>query len=153
MLQTAHGSLMTGLHLEFEQGFPDNDTVAAAYDRADFARAVVTYKHFFPAVSGMAILAGTRAAGVVPNSVFGTMDTRPGQVGFTLNCDTPYAPILLDLSSGPLVVDLPPGLITGAALKTDQSWIADLGLAAPTATAGRDTSSSLLIILTLEHVA
>lgn len=115
----------------FEGGFPDEKTVAAAYDDADLVRAITCYKHFFPAVSGMAILKGSAAAGVIPNRVFGTMDTRPGQVGFTLNSDTPYAPIIIDLADGPLVVTLPEGAIVGAALNTDQSWIADLGIAGP----------------------
>jgi hypothetical protein len=119
---------------EFPGGFPTEETVAAAYDAADFVRAVTCYKHFFPAVSGEAILSGTQTVGVVPNRVFGTMDTRPGQVGFTLNSDTPYAPVLLDLSNGPLVVTIPPGPIVGASLNADQSWIADLGI--PGADAG-----------------
>lgn len=116
---------------EFVGGFPSDATIAAAYDDADAARAVICYKHFFPAVSGMAIFAGTTAAGIEPNRVFGTMDTRPGQVGFTLNSDTPYAPVLLDLTAGPLVVIIPPGPIVGAALNVDQSWIADLGIPGP----------------------
>lgn len=118
---------------EFTGGFPTADTITAAYDAADYARAVTCYKHFFPAVSGMTILAGTEAVGVIPNRSFGTMDTRPGQIGFTLNSDTPYAPILLDLTAGPLVVTLPPGPIVGAALNVDQSWISDLGIPGPDA--------------------
>ncbi len=116
---------------QFEGGYPTGQTVEAAYDDADYARAVVVYKHFFPAVSGMAIWAGTQAAGVVPNKVFGTMDTRPGQVGFTLNSDTPYGPVLLDLAVGPLVVTIPAGPVIGAALNTDQSWITDIGIPGP----------------------
>lgn len=113
---------------EFRGGYPTDATVSAAYDDADFIRAVTCYKHFFPAVSGMAILRGTEAVGVTPNRVFGTMDTRPGQIGFTLNSDTPYAPVLLDLADGPLVVTIPPGPIVGAALNVDQSWISDVGI-------------------------
>ncbi|WP_163544215.1 DUF1214 domain-containing protein [Occultella kanbiaonis] len=121
---------------EFRGGFPTEETVTAAYDNADFIRAVTCYKHFFPAVSGMAILYGTEAVGVRPNRVFGTMDTRPGQVGFTLNSDTPYAPILLDLANGPLVVTIPPGPIVGASMNTDQSWISDMGIPGPDAGKG-----------------
>lgn len=84
----------------------------------------------------MAILNGTEAVGVTPNRVFGTMDTRPGQVGFTLNSDTPYAPILLDLSHGPMVVTIPPGPIVGACLNVDQSWITDVGIPGPDAGQG-----------------
>lgn len=116
---------------EFAGGFPTAETIVAAYDDADYARAVVCYKHFFPAVSGMTIFAGTKAVGIEPNRVFGTMDTRPGQVGFTLNSDTPYAPVLLDVTAGPLVVTIPAGPIVGAALNVDQSWISDLGIPGP----------------------
>jgi hypothetical protein len=42
------------------------------------------------------------------------MDTRPEQVGFTLNSDTPYGPILLDLRSGPRVIDVPAGPLMGS---------------------------------------
>lgn len=121
---------------EFRGGFPTEQTVATAYDNADFIRAVTCYKHFFPAVSGMAILNGTEAVGVTPNRVLGTMDTRPGQIGFTLNSDTPYAPVLLDLTDGPLVVTIPPGPIVGASLNTDQSWISDMGIPGPDAGKG-----------------
>jgi hypothetical protein len=39
------------------------------------------YKFFFPTVSGPAIFKGTAAAGLTTNQVYGTMDTRPEQVG------------------------------------------------------------------------
>lgn len=109
-------------------GFPAPDIVHAAYDAADTTRAIACYKHFFPAVSGMAILRGFEAVGIVPNKVFGTMDTRPGQVGLTLNSDTPYAPVVLDLSLGPMLVDIPAGAMLGAILNADQSWIVDVGI-------------------------
>lgn len=109
-------------------GFPTSEQVREAFDSADLTRAITCYKHFFPAVSGLAILRGCAAAGIVPNRVFGTMDTRPGQVGLTLNSDTPYAPVLLDLAAGPLVVEIPAGAMLGAILNADQSWIADVGI-------------------------
>lgn len=62
----------------------------------------------------MAIFKGTATVGVQPNKVFGYMDTKPRHVGFTLNSDTPYGGVLLDLKDGPLVVELP-HLRTGAA--------------------------------------
>ncbi|MEU0538308.1 DUF1214 domain-containing protein [Nocardia sp. NPDC005978] len=112
-------------------GFPAPDMVRAAYDSADLTRAITCYKHFFPAVSGMAILRGCAAVGLVPNQVFGTMDTRPGQIGLTLNSDTPYAPVILDLAVGPMIIDIPVGAILGAVLNADQSWIADVGIPGP----------------------
>jgi hypothetical protein len=41
----------------------------------------------------------------VENKVFGILDTKPRHVGFTLNSDTPYGPIQLDLRAGPMVLN------------------------------------------------
>jgi hypothetical protein len=75
------------------------------------------YKFFFPTVSGPAIFKGTAAAGLTSNQVYGTMDTRPEQVGFTLNSDTPHGPMLLDLRDGPMVIELPPGPLMCAVVR------------------------------------
>lgn len=121
---------------DFPGGFPIGSAVAGAYDRADVNRAVACYRYFFPTVSGAMIARGTLAVGVEYNRVFGTLDTRPGQVGFTLNSDTPYGPMLLDLSVGPLVVEIPEGPIIAAVLALDQRWVADMGLPGPDAGKG-----------------
>jgi len=115
-------------NFEFPGGFPTPATVIAAYDDADFVRAVQCYKHFFPLVSGASIFAGQEAVGVRVNEVFGYMDTHPAQIGLTLNSDTPYGGPLLDLHVGPLVAEIPPGPIVGAILNFDQSWITDVGI-------------------------
>jgi hypothetical protein len=52
-------------------------------------------------------------------------------VGFTLNSDTPYGPIQLDLRAGPFVIELPAGPLIGAALDINQRWIADMGIPGP----------------------
>ncbi|MBL3700511.1 DUF1214 domain-containing protein [Leucobacter luti] len=112
----------------FTGGFPDQETIRAAYDAANSARAIVCYKHFFPLVSGARIFSGQLAVGAEINRVFGYMDTRPAQAGLTLNSDTPYAGPFLDLRVGPLVVELPAGVVFGAVLNYDQSWVTDLGV-------------------------
>ncbi len=112
-------------------GFPAPDDVQRLYDEAYLNRAVQAYRFFYPTVSGAAIFRGTTEAGVVENKVFGVLDTKPLHVGFTLNSDTPYGPILLDLSAGPFVIELPPGPLIGAALDLNQRWIADLGIPGP----------------------
>jgi hypothetical protein len=73
------------------------------------SRAVAAYRFFFPTVSGLAIFKGTAAVGVIANRVQGAFDTEPEQMGFTLNSDTPYGPLLLDLRDGPMVIELPTG--------------------------------------------
>ena len=75
-------------------------TAQKAYDDADLNRAVEAYRFFYPTVSGHAIFKGNEKIGIIPNKVSGTLDTQPKHVGFTLNSDTPYAPLLMDLSNG-----------------------------------------------------
>ena len=47
--------------------------------------------------------------GLVANKVFCILDCGPEQLVYTANSDTPYGPLLRDLSVGPLVVKLEPG--------------------------------------------
>jgi hypothetical protein len=117
----------------FEGGFPAPETIERAYDEADLNRAVQAYRFFFPTVSGLAIFKGNAAVGVVPNRVFARFATEPEQVGFTLNSDTPYGPILLDLRDGPMVVELPPGPLICVAFDLNQRWVADMGVPGPDA--------------------
>jgi len=112
-------------------GFPAPDEVQRLYDEADLNRAVQAYRFFYPTVSGAAIFKGNTEAGVVENKVFGVLDTKPRHVGFTLNSDTPYGPIKLDLHAGPFVIELPAGPLIGAALDINQRWIADMGIPGP----------------------
>lgn len=121
---------------EFERGFPTADTAQRAYDDVDFNRAVAAYRFFYPTVSGAAIFKGNAKLGIVPNKVFGTLDTLPKHVGYTLNSDTPYAPLILDLSQGPMVVELPPGPLICIAMDINQLWVADLGVPGPAAGKG-----------------
>ncbi|RZU40066.1 DUF1254 domain-containing protein [Edaphobacter modestus] len=120
----------------FQRGFPIGNTAQKAYDDADLNRAVEAYRFFYPTVSGSAIFKGNAKLGVIPNKVFGTLDTQPRHVGFTLNSDTPYAPLLLDLTDGPMVVELPPGPLICIAMDINQLWVADLGLPGPAAGKG-----------------
>jgi len=87
-------------------------------------------------VSGHAIFKGNAALGVLPNRVFGTLDALPKHVGLTLNSDTPYAPVLLDLSDGPIVIELPPGPLICIAMDMNQRWVLDMGLPGPDAGQG-----------------
>lgn len=122
--------------VDFVGGYPTPEAVRRAYDDADFNRAVQAYRLFFPSVSGLAIFKGNNAVGVVQNRVFGTLDTEPKHVGLTLNSDTPYAPLLLDLRDGPIVIELPPGPLICLAIDLNQRWIMDMGLPGPDAGKG-----------------
>jgi hypothetical protein len=87
-------------------------------------------------VSGAAIFKGNAKLGLIPNKIFGTLDTEPKHAGFTLNSDTPYAPVLLDLKDGPIVVELPPGPLIVVAMDINQRSVADMGVPGPNAGKG-----------------
>lgn len=123
-------------HYAFQRGFPTDETVKQAYDDADLERAIQAYKFFYPTVSGAAIVRGNESVGVVPNKVFGIVDCAPEQLVFTANSDTPYGPLMLDLSIGPLVVELAPGPLIVCSMDINQRWVADMGLPGPDAGKG-----------------
>jgi hypothetical protein len=122
--------------MKFKGGWPVGDTARKAYDALDLNRALSTYRMFYPTVSGAAIFYGMAKINVFPNKTFGWMDTQPKHAGYTLNSDTPYGGLLLDLNVGPLVVELPPGPLLGAGLDFSQRWILDMGLPGPDAGRG-----------------
>ena len=130
-IDTTHES-----HYAFSHGFPDAETMKQAYDDADLNRAIQAYKFFYPTVSGAAIVRGNEQIGVVPNKVFGILDCAPEQLVFTANSDTPYGPLMLDLSVGPLVVELAPGPLIVCSMDVNQRWVADMGLPGPDAGKG-----------------
>lgn len=118
------------------KGYLTEQAAQEAYDSLDLNRAVSCYRFFYPTVSGGAIFNGTTQVGVEPNRRFGYMDTQPRHVGYTLNSDTPYGAVLLDLHLGAVVVELPPGPLLGAALDFSQRWICDMGIPGPDAGKG-----------------
>ncbi|MGQ3277685.1 MAG: DUF1254 domain-containing protein, partial [Shinella sp.] len=120
----------------FKGGYPTSETVAKVHNELDLNRAVSAYRFFYPTVSSAAIFKEMVRIGATPNKVFGYMDTQPRQVGFTLNSDTPYGGMLLDLHDGPLVIEIPPGPLLGAALDINQRWIMDMGVPGPDAGKG-----------------
>jgi len=115
----------------FERGIPTEETAKRVYDDADLNRAIQAYRFFYPTVSGAAIVKGSIDAGLVPNKVFGILDTDPKALIFTANSDTPYGPLLLDLSIGPLVIEIPPEPLIVCSMDIHQRWVADMGLPGP----------------------
>lgn len=116
---------------DFVGGYPSANTAAAALDAADRARAVTAYRFFYPTVSVEGIFNGNREIGLADNAGIGMAATGPRQVGFTLNSDTPYAAAVLDLSDGPMVIDVPPGPFIGLVDDHHQRWVMDLGIPGP----------------------
>ncbi|MFT3927657.1 MAG: DUF1254 domain-containing protein [Myxococcales bacterium] len=112
-------------------GYPSLAATKKAYDESDLDRAIQAYRFFYPSVSAAAIFKGNRALGLVDNKVFGVQETKPHHVGFTLNSDTPYGPILLDLKQGPMVLEVPAAPLIVIAMDANQRWVADMGIPGP----------------------
>lgn len=106
----------------FERGYPIADTSKHARDDADLQRAITAYRFWYPTVSVEGIFNGNRASGVEDNAGFGIAATSPLQVGFTLNSDTPYGSTTIDVSKGPIVIELPPGAFIGLVDDHHQGW-------------------------------
>ena len=117
-------------------GFPATGDIQRRYDDADFNRAVQAYKFFYPTVSIAGTWKGNLDAGLVPNKVFGILEGNPKQLVFTPNSDTPYAGLPLDLTAGPMVVELPPGPLMCVVNDLNQRYVMDLGLPGPDAGKG-----------------
>lgn len=115
----------------FSGGYPTARTIQRAYDEADLNRAIMAYRFFYPSVSFMGTWKGNLKGGVVPNKVFALLEGTPKQLVFTPNSDTPYAGLALDLSIGPMVVELPPGPLMSSTNDLNQRWVMDMGLPGP----------------------
>jgi len=121
----------------FEGGFPTPETAEASQHDTDLARAVTAYRFFYPTVSMEATFVGTRAAGAQDDSGAMILAGRPRHLLFTGNSDTPYLGGVVDLTStGPFVIDLPPGPYLGIVNDHNFGWVADVGLPGPDAGKG-----------------
>src|SRR5262245_25924949 len=120
----------------FKSGFPNPETALKARDDADFQRAVTAYRFWYPTVSCEGMINGNRQGGVSENEGMMIMACGPRQVFFTPNSDTPYGAIGLDLSNGPMVIEVPPGQFIGLVNDHHQGWVLDMGLPGPAANKG-----------------
>ena len=116
----------------FERGYPTAKTIQKAYDAADLRRAIEAYKFFYPTLGTEAVMQQMQAAGTKPNEAGIVMATGPRQQFGGANADTPYAITTVDLkSSGPMVVELPPGPFIGFVNDHNMRWVADMGTIGP----------------------
>ena len=118
--------------LKFFDGLPDTETVQKVYDNLDFARGVEAFLSGIPAASVYAACEGLSQAGVKRNSGIGIMadlmDAR--SLFLTANSTTVYVLMCLDLKDGPVVVDVPPGVL-GPVDDAYFRWVTDVGLTGP----------------------
>jgi hypothetical protein len=122
--------------LEFRDGAPSAETVAKVYDQLDFSRGVEAFLNSFPGASIGAIRQGFLENGVKDNDFFlfsNLMDSNG--LFLTGNADTVYLWGFVDLSDGPMVVDIPrltpPSALLGCVNDMWFKWVTDLGLPGP----------------------
>jgi hypothetical protein len=127
--------------LEFDDGAPTDATAALVYDNLDFQNGVQAFLGSIPGVSIAAMRRGFLAAGIEDNSftLFSElMDSA--SLFLTGNCDTVYFWGFIDLSDGPMVLDVPaleaPSGILGTIDDMWFKWVTDIGLPGPDRSAG-----------------
>ena len=117
--------------LNFFDGFPDKPSVEKLYDNLDFQRAVQAYLLALPPVSQAANRNAIRELGPANTTVpifEQLMDSR--SIFLTANDNTVYSWTWLDLSKGPLVVEVPPKVL-GAINDMWYRWVIDVGITGP----------------------
>jgi hypothetical protein len=118
--------------LKFFDGLPDPETVQKVYDNLDFARGVEAFLSGMPAASLYAACEGLSQAGVKRNGGISItedlMDAR--SLFLTPNSTTVYVILCIDLKDGPVVVEVPPGVL-GPVDDAYFRWVTDVGLTGP----------------------
>jgi len=117
--------------LNFFDGFPDQATAEKLNDNLDFQRAVQAYLMAIPAVSQAANRNAIRTLGPINQTIpifEQLLDSR--SIFLTANDNTVYSWAWLDLSKGPLVLEVPPKVL-GAINDMWYRWVVDLGITGP----------------------
>ena len=94
--------------LEFDDGAPTPETAERLYDHLDFMHAVEAFMNSLAGGSMYSIRRGFLSVGVEDNQVLlfpELMDSA--SLFLTANCDTVYFWSFIDLTSGPMVMDVP----------------------------------------------
>ncbi|MZF85265.1 DUF1254 domain-containing protein [Streptomyces sp. SID5643] len=122
--------------LEFPLGVPTEETANRVYDHLDRVRAVSAFLDAYSGVSVWAARRGFLEAGIQDHDVLlfsEFMDSKT--LVLTGNADTVYFVTFLDLTEGPLVVEVPP---LALCFLNDMwfRWVTDPGMAGPDRGAG-----------------
>jgi hypothetical protein len=113
--------------LEFKDGAPSADTVQKIYDNLDYIRGVDAFMNSFGGASACAIRRGFHNIGAEDNTVVIFSELMDSNSLFlTANADTIYSVAILDLTKGPLVVEVPPKAL-GTINDMWFGWIIDVG--------------------------
>jgi hypothetical protein len=117
--------------LDFRDGAPSKETLDKIYNNLDFTHALRAFMDTFQGVSIRAIHKALMSGGVKDNEfiVFSElMDAK--SLFLTGNADTVYAFGFLDLTKGPIVLEVPPKFL-GAIDDYWFRWVTDIGAPGP----------------------
>jgi hypothetical protein len=117
--------------LKFTDGLPDRATVEKVYDNLDFMRGVGVFLNTMAAASVLANIEGLKGVGCNNQTVV-VHENRVDAKTLLLTPNTQTATLWaeLNLKDGPVVVEVPPGVLGLA----DDAWmrhVVDMGLAGP----------------------
>ena len=122
--------------LEFTDGAPSAATVQKVYDNLDYIRGVDAFMNSFRGASAYAVRKGFLSIGAEDNTVVIFSELMDSHSLFlTANADTIYNIAILDLTKGPLVVEVPP-MALGSVNDMWFGWIIDIGFPGPDRGAG-----------------
>jgi hypothetical protein len=127
--------------LEFRDGAPSEKTAALVYDNLDFLHGVEAFLGAIPGASLVALRRGFQSVGAEDNTFLMFSELMDAASLFlTGNCDTVYFWGFVDLSDGPMVLDVPtveaPSGILGTIDDMWFQWVTDIGLPGPDRGAG-----------------
>jgi hypothetical protein len=114
-------------NLAFTSGYPTKETVQKLYEELDFQRAVQAYLWALPMASYGAMADEHIRLGCTSSAVLIADEFAQQQhLVLTANQDTPYMSGVLDLRNGPMVMEVPAGLL-GTLNNIWQQPLCDLG--------------------------
>jgi len=122
--------------LEFNDGIPSDATADLLYDNLDFVHGVQAFLAALPAASLGAVRRGLLSNGIEDNAFSFFPELMDSTSLFlTANCDTIYFWGFIDLSDGPMVIEVPsidaPSGILGTIDDMWFRWVTDVGLPGP----------------------
>jgi len=117
--------------LNFQDGLPSKETLDKVYDHLMFTHATRAFADTLQGVSIQAVRKGLRDIGVKDNEVIVFSELMDAKSLFlTANADTVYVIGSLDLSKGPIVLEVPPQVL-GTVQDAWFRWVIDIGLPGP----------------------
>jgi hypothetical protein len=129
---TTPDKVQTGIGtLEFKDGAPTAATVQKVRDSLDYVRGVDAFMNGMSGASAFAIRKGFRSIGAEDNTIVIFSELMDSSSLFlTPNADTIYTLASLDLTKGPLVVEVPPAQL-GTINDMWFGWVIDIGFPGP----------------------